>query len=146
MATTRLDKLCRAVLPPGYERLSREGPRIQKFLQENLPEPINQQVALLSIDAEQIVFSANSPVVANFLRLHVTEIQQQIRETLKLQQSIKFRSLPETLLKVERKVETPQPRAVSDESIQAIEKNAEWIEDDSLKGALKSLAESLRNH
>ena len=146
MATTRLDKLCRSVLPPGYDLMVREGPRIQAFLQQNLPEPINQQVNLLSIDAEQIVISANSPVVANFLRLHANEIQQQLRETFQFDQSIRFRTLPDSLLQVDRKTpaSSRQPRKVSDESVQAIERNADWIEDDGLKAAMKSLAQSLR--
>ena len=146
MATTRLDKLCRSVLPPGYELLSREGPKIQSFLQQNLPEPINQQVTLLSMDAEQIVISASSPVVANFLRLHATEIRQQLRETFQYEQAVKFRTLPDTLLQVERKTQRVEPRQVSHESIQAIERNADWIEDDSLKEALKSLANSLKQN
>lgn len=144
MTSTRLDKLCRSVLPPGFKKISRLGPGIQSFLEQNLPEPINQNVTLLNITEEHIVIAANSPVMANYLRLHAAEIRQQLRETFNLDQEIKFRSLPESLLKVGSQYKIPQPEPVSSESIDAIERNANWIEDEDLKSALLSLAQSLK--
>ena len=147
MASTRLDKLCRSVLPAGFEKISRLGPGIQQFLQQNLPEPINQQVTLLSIDDEQIVIAASSPVLTNYLRLHGPEIQQQLRETFNLEQQIKFRSIPDSLLKVNlgSQPATPKPVEVSSQSINAIERNAKWIEDEDLRAAMLSLAQSLKS-
>ena len=144
MTSTRLDKLCHSVLPPGFEKISRLGPGIQRFLEQNLPEPINQNVTLLSITDEHIVIAANSPVMANYLRLHAAEIQQQLRETFSLNQEIKFRSLPETLLSVGSTYEIPKPDPVSEQSIDAIERSANWIENEVLKSALLSLAQSLK--
>lgn len=144
MASTRLDKLCRSVLPPGFKKISQLGPGIQSFLEQNLPEPINQNITLLSITDEHIVIAANSPVMANYLRLHAAEIQQQLRETFSLDQEIKFRSLPESLLNVGSQYEIPKPDPVSDQSIDAIERSASWIEDEGLKSALLSLAQSLK--
>ncbi len=144
MASTRLDQLCRSVLPPGFKKISQLGPRIQSFLEQNLPQPINQNVTLLSITEEHIVIAANSPVMANYLRLHAAEIQQQLRETFNLDQEVKFRSLPESLLHVGSQYKIPQPDPVSAKSIDAIERSANWIEDEDLKSALLSLAQSLK--
>ena len=147
MASIRLDKLCRSVLPAGFEKISRLGPGIQQFLQQNLPEPINRNVTLLSIDDEQIVIAASSPALTNYLRLHGPEIQQQLRETFNLQQQLKFRSVPDALLNVNvgSKNQIPKPVKVSPESIDAIERNAKWIEDEDLRSAMLSLAQSLKS-
>ena len=51
---------------------------------ENLPEPVNQQVFVINFSSEEIVVAASSPQVANYLRLYVAEVQQQIQETFQL--------------------------------------------------------------
>ncbi len=55
---------------------------------ENLPEPVNQQVSVINFSSEEIVVAASSPQVANYLRLYVTEVQQQIQETFQLSQTL----------------------------------------------------------
>lgn len=143
MAQKRLDQLCRSVLPADYAQVKRQLPEIQAFLEQNLPAPVNRCVTLLTLNNDEIVIGANSPMVTNFLRLHAAEIRQQLRETFKLEQSLRFRSLPDDLLRVERKITPREPRQVSAESIDAIRKNASWVDDDDLKAALLSLAQSL---
>jgi len=133
------------VLPPGFEQVTRLGPGIQRFLEQNLPETVNQSVTLLTINQDEIVVAANSPMVANYLRLHSREIEQQLRETFKLEQTLKFRTIPDSLLKLDNNEYRPHPEQVSAESIEAIRRNAEWIEDEELKAAMLSLAESLKS-
>jgi hypothetical protein len=132
------------VLPPGFEQVTRLGPDIQRFLEQNLPAAVNQSVTLLTINQDEIVVAANSPMVANYLRLHSREIEQQLRETFKLEQALKFRTIPDSLLKLDNNEYRPHPEQVSAESIEAIRRNAEWIEDEQLKAAMLSLAESLK--
>ena len=132
------------MLPPEFEQVTRLGPGIQRFLEQNLPETVNQSVTLLTINQDEIVVAANSPMVANYLRLHSKEIEQQLRETFKLEQALKFRTIPDSLLKLDNNEYRPHPEQVSAESIEAIRRNAEWIEDEELKAAMLSLAESLK--
>ncbi len=145
MGSSSISRLCRSVLPPGFEQLSRLAPKIQTFLEQNLPETVNQSVTLLTINQDEIVVAANSPMVANYLRLHSREIEQQLRETFKLEQALKFRAIPDSLLKLDNNAYRSPPGQVSVESIEAIRRNAEWIEDEELKAALLSLAESLKS-
>jgi hypothetical protein len=145
MVSKQISRLCRSVLPPGFEQVTRLGPDIQRFLEQNLPDTVNQSVTLLTINQDEIVVAANSPMVANYLRLHSREIEQQLRETFKLEQALKFRTIPDSLLKLEDNEPRRQtPGQVSAESIEAIRRNAEWIEDEELKAAMLSLAESLK--
>ena len=132
------------MLPPGFEQVTRLGPDIQRFLEQNLPATVNQSVTLLTINQDEIVVAANSPMVANYLRLHSGEIEQQLHETFKLEQALKFRTIPDSLLKLDNNEYRPHPEQVSAESIEAIRRNAEWIEDEQLKAAMLSLAESLK--
>ena len=143
MGSAKIGKLLQSVLPPEFEQAKRRLPEIQRFLEQNLPEPVNQSVTLLTLSRDEIVIAANSPMVANYLRLHSSEIQQQLRETFKLEQAVRFRAVPDSLLKLETHIEIRKPRHVSEQSIDAIKKNAQWIEDEALQAALLSLAESL---
>ena len=144
MASRKIDRLCQSVLPPGYERVERLAPALQKFLDENLPEPINRAVSLLTVVGDEIVIGAYNPVVANYLRLHGTEIAQQIRETFGLDARLKFRTLPESMLRAGPREQKRSPRRVSAASIDALRRNAEWVEDEDLRAALLSLAQSMQ--
>jgi hypothetical protein len=144
MTSSKISRLCQSVLPAEFEQVRRQTPGLQHFLEENLPESVKQSVTVLTINQHEIVIAANSPMVANYLRLHSKEIQQQIRETFHFEQTLKFRTVPDSLLKLERQQNIPQPRQVSAESIEALKRNAQWIEDDGLKAAMLSLAESLK--
>jgi hypothetical protein len=146
MATKKISRLCQSVLPPEFEEVTRLGPRIQNFLEQNLPEAVNRSVTLLTVNQHEIVIAANSPMVANYLRLHSREIAQQLRETFQLEQTLKFRTVPDSLLKLDKNEYQREPRQVSSESIDAIRRNAEWIEDEDLKAALLSLARSLKTN
>jgi hypothetical protein len=79
--------------------------------------------------------------------LHSREIEQQLRETFKLEQALKFRTIPDSLLRLDKNEyqHQPPPGQVSAESVEAIRRSAEWIEDEELKAAMLSLAESLKS-
>ena len=143
MASRDISRLCQSVLPAEFEQARRLLPQIQTFLEQNLPEAVRQSVTVLTVTDAQIVLAANTPMVANYLRLHSVEIQQQLRETLQLQQPIKFRTVPDALLQPRENKPLQAARKVSDESVAAIRLNAGWIEDDDLRQALLSLADSL---
>ncbi len=144
MARRRLDDLCRAVLPPGYDRLQRHASDIQRFLEETLPPPANRCATLLKIDDDEIVIAANSPPVASFLRMHATEIRQQLRETFGLEQAVRFRTVPDTLLKVEPPGGRRHQRPANPRAADAIERSAQSVEDEALRDALLALARSLK--
>ncbi len=145
MASNSIERLCQSVLPPGYEQVRRLVPKLQRFLDENLPESVSGSATLLTLNPDQIVIAASTPLVANYLRLHSREIEQQLRETFGLQQKIRFRTVPDSLLQVGIGAAPNKPREVSADSIEAIERNAEWIEDEKLKTALLALAQSLKS-
>lgn len=144
MTSRKIDRLCQSILPPGYERVKRLAPAMQRFLEENLPEPMNRAVTLLTATDDEIVIAAYNPMVANYLRLHSTEIAQQIRETLGLEARLKFRTLPESLLQAGPRRQQRAPRPVSSASADAIRRSAEWIDDEDLRAALLSLAQSMK--
>ena len=145
MASRKIDRLCQSVLPPGYERVERLAPAMQQFLEENLPEPMNRAVKLLTATDDEIVIAAYNPMVANYLRLHSTEIAQQIRETLGLEARLRFRTLPESLLQTGRRERKLEPRQVSRASIDAVRRGAESVEDEQIRAALLSLAQSMKS-
>lgn len=145
MVQQRLGKLCQAVLPAGFEQVKKRAPEIQRFFEENLPDPVNRCVTLLTLDSQEIVISANSPAVASYLRMHSREIRQQLSETFQLEQPIRFCTLPDSLLRLDDPVSRPPPRKASSASVRAIRRNAQWIEDDELRASMLALADSLES-
>ncbi len=144
MGVNKISRLCQSVLPAEFEQVRRQAPGLQHFLEENLPEAVRQSVTVLTINENEIVIAASSPMVVNYLRLHSKELQQQLRETFNFEQTLKFRAVPDSLLKIEPHKQRRPPREVSDESIEVLTCNVQWIEDEGLKAALLSLAKSLK--
>lgn len=136
--------LCRTALPAEFSLVSELAPKIQHFLEQNLPREVANCVTLLTVSQREIVIAANSPTVANFLRLHSIEIQQQLLETLDLGQKLKFCALPDDVLKPATRDAPARPERVNRESIESITRSAEWIEDENLKAAMLSLARSMK--
>ena len=145
MARRDLSQLCQSVLPAGFEEASRQLPRIQRFIEETLPDIIRDHVTVLSIDEARIVLGGSTPMVTNYLRLHGSELQRQLTETLKLSQTLKYRTVPDALLQSRKTAPLPAPQVVSEDSVAAIRRNAEWIEDDALRAAMLALADSVDN-
>jgi len=145
MGTKTLAQLSKSVLPNNYEQVNRQTQEIQQFLIKHLPEPINQQVTVINFSPVEIVVAAANPQVANYLRLYVAEIQQQIHETFQLKQKLKIRSVPESLVKIGCPASPGKPSKVSRDTVAAIDRSAGWIEDENLKQSLKSLAKTLKD-
>ncbi len=83
--------------------------------------------------------------MANYLRLYVAEIQQQIQETFQLSQTLKICTVPESMLKIECPPSSDKPGKVSTETVAAISRSVGWIEDENLRQSLESLANTLKD-
>ena len=144
MSRKPLDQWCKSVLPENFNQVSTQMKAIQNFLQEHLPDPINQQVSVINCCEEEITIAAADPQVANYLRLYVAEVQQQIHETLGMKQKLKIQTMPDSLLHVGSRPQPGKPTRVSQHAADAISKNANWIEDEDLRKSLLSLASVLK--
>ena len=145
MTSKTLAQWSKSVLPDNFKQVSEQTLAIQQFLMEHLPEPVNQQVSVINFSSEEIVVAASSPQVANYLRLYVAEVQQQIQETFQLSQTLKICTVPESMLEIECPPGSDKPSKVSRETVAAISRNAGWIEDENLKQSLESLANTLKD-
>ena len=145
MSSKTVNNWCRAALPENFDRVCRDTLAIQQFLFKQLPEPMSQQVTVVNLTDETIVIAVTDPQIANYLRLYTTEIQQQIQETFNLTQVIKIKTMPGTVLQVDNALPAAKkPTEVSPEIVQTLQRGADWIEDEDLKLALKSLATALK--
>jgi|GEM_PF-945843 len=145
MANKKANQWCQAALPGNFLRVSKDTAAIQQFLRKQLPEPMNQQVSVVNITDESIVIAVADPQISNYLRLYMAEIQQQIQETFNLKQALKIKTVPSSVLKSDHVLPAAKkPLKVKPETVQALKRGADWIEDEGLKQALKSLASSLK--
>jgi len=145
MTSKTLAQWSKSLLPDNFKQVSNQTLVIQQFLMEHLPEPINQQVSVINFSSEEIVVATSSPQVANYLRLYVAEVQQQIQETFQLSQKLTIRTTPDSLLKIERPPDLGKPTKVSNQTVENISRSAGWIEDENLKQSLESLADTLKD-
>ena len=144
MTNKTVNKWCQAALPANFDRVSKETAAIQQFLRKQLPDPMSQQVSVVNLTSEAIVIGVSDPQISNYLRLYIAEIQQQIQETFSLKQVLKIKTIPSSVLKSDYALPTARtPRKVKPETVQTLQRGADWIEDEGLKQALKSLAVSL---
>jgi hypothetical protein len=144
MANKKVNKWCLAALPKNFDRVSKDTAAIQQFLRKQLPDPMNQQVSVVNLTTDTIVIAAADPQISNYLRLYMAEIQQQIQETFSLKQTLKIKTIPSSVLKSDHVLPAAKiPMKVKPETVQKIQRGADWIEDEGLKQALKSLAVSL---
>lgn len=144
MTNKRLLHWCQSVLPANYRSVRELTDKYQKFLSEQLGREIAQNVQVIKVDRDEIVIASASSQVAGFLRIHGVELRQQFCETFGGDRKIVVRTMPDSLLQLESRQPVNKPRPVSDESVESIKKNADWIEDENLRKALKSLAGSLK--
>jgi hypothetical protein len=144
MTSKTLGQWGKSLLPDNFEQVSRQIQAIQQFLEEHLPEPINQQVSVINFSADEIVVAVANPQVANYLRLYIAEVQQQIQETFRLNQKLKIRTAPDSLLKINAPLDPSKPVKVSQETVAAISRTADWVEDENLKQSLQSLANTIK--
>lgn len=144
MTAKSLKHWCNSVLPANFTQVSKDTSKIQQFLIENIPEPINQHLMVMNLTPDEIMVAVDGPQIANYLRLHAFEIEQQIRESLKLDRKLKFRSMPDSIFRVETHTSNNKIRPVLPDTVKAIGRSANWIEDDGLKQALQSLVRTLK--
>ena len=144
MTAKNLKQWCNSVLPANFDRVRNDISKIQQFLIENVPEPANRQLRVMNITQDEIVVAVANPQIANYLRLHASEIEQQILETLSLNRKIKFRSMPDSIFEVETHASRNKTTPVLPETVDAIGRSANWIEDEKLKKTLQSLVQTLK--
>ena len=145
MSSKTLQQWCQSILPENFNQLSSQTQVIQKFLRENLPDPVRHQISVINCCDEEITLAVADPQVANYLRLYVAEVQQQIHETLGIRRKLIIRTMPDSMLKVGTRPQSNKPARVSRATANAIAKNANWIEDENLKRSLQSLASILKS-
>ena len=143
MSNKRLFSWCQSILPANYHQIKNKTARIQQFFDEHLPDSISQRIQVINTTETEIVIAVEDPQITNYLRLHQREMQQQLLETFNIRRSLKFRTVPEGMLKPGSRPGFRQPMRVSHETAESIKRNAQWVEDSELKQALESLAGSI---
>lgn len=145
MSNKRFSSWCKSVLPANYHQIKSQTNKVQQFLVEQLPDPASKRIHVLNISADEIIVAVDDAQTANYLRLYQRELQQQVFEALNYKQTLKFKTMPESVLQPGRLPQARKPSRVSKDTADGITRNAQWIEDEPLKQALESLAASLKS-
>ncbi len=145
MSNKHLSSWCQSILPANYQQIKNQTEKFQRFLRDQLPEPIAGRIHVMNVTQTEIVVAVDDSQVTNYLRLHHREMQQQLLETFQCNHKLHFKTLPGEVLAHSGRGDFRKPSRVSTENIDGIKRGAQWIEDDPLKQALQSLSESLNS-
>ena len=143
MSKGDIKSFCRSVLPQDFDQVSRVTGRCQKTLQSSLPDGVGNMVQVLTVHSNVVSVAANSPVVANYLRLHIDSLQKTLSSVVGPAVKIEIKTRPASLSQVALPDKPRQPKSVSPSTASRLSSSAESIEDDALRAAMQSLAKTL---
>ena len=144
MSKGNIKSLCRSVLPENFNATGRAIDNCQQVLDGWLPERLHGMVQVVNVSAGAISISATTPVVANYLRLHLGDLQQALGQSLGSNSKVQIKTLPASVSKVTLAQRPAPPQTLRPSTISALSAGANAIEDDKLREALQSLARTLK--
>ena len=110
-----------------------------------MPEPLAGAVTLLTADDQEIHVAADSPPLANYLRLYRAEIELQLNEAFGRPRRLQIRTMPAAATRLAPVAAPPPPRPVGAAALEALERSARCVEDDALRESLLALARAIRD-
>ncbi len=143
MTSGNIKTFCHSVLPENFNQVSRQVRRCQQALQATLPGSIGSMVQALTVEAGKVSIAANSPVVANYLRLHLPVIEQALTDIIGPKPVIEIKTRPASLASVPGAPRPAQPKPVNPEAIARLASSSSAIEDEALREAMQALAKTL---
>jgi sugar-specific transcriptional regulator TrmB len=136
--------LCKRLLPQDYRHKSAEIRRYQLFFQQQSSDAVFQMVEVINVSEREIVLAVPSPVLVNYLRLHMNQIQQQIQEQFGQSPAIKVVAMPDSNIKADADIQRKGVKHFSNDVSERMQKSVTAIDDDKLREAMQALARAIR--
>lgn len=139
----RLAALFKGLLPENFQQQRALIQQYQYFFQAQESDVVFQMVTVVNVTDRYLHVSVPNPALANYLRLHSQQIQQQIQHDFGLGLELKISARPENMHNSEHQQKLPPARHFSKTVCDQIKHSADSLEDDALKAALKSLSKTI---
>ncbi len=136
-------KLFKSLLPEGYAQKRAEIQQFQHFFESQQSDAVFQMVQVTNVTDQQLSVSLPNAALSSYLRLHSEQIHQLIKENFAVDLILNISTRPDLLNQHEPEVKQDWLPEISKSSCDQITHAADFVEDEALKEALKSLSKTL---
>jgi len=138
-----LSQLFKRILPEGFAQKRAEIEQFQHFFDLQESDAVFQMVKVTNVTGQYLNVTLPNAALSSYLRLHSDQIRQLILENFGVDLILKISTRPEVS---EREKQYPKHKLSADFSQSSCDQMttaAEYIEDEELKQAMKSLSKTL---
>lgn len=140
-----VSKLFGKLLPDNYRQKTATIHHYQQFFNSQSSDAVFQMVQVMNVNDDCITLAVPSSALVNYLRLHSSEIRQQIFEQFDRMLALNIIAEPQLMSPAEQKNQLPPAKHFSRSVCDQLKKSAASVDDDKLKAALVSLSKTIRN-
>ena len=135
--------LFKGLLPEGYLQKNAQIQQYQYFFESQESDAVFQMVKVTNVTDQYLNVTLPNATLSSYLRLHGEQIRQLVMENFGVDLILKISTRPEISNQLEdREIQDWLPD-ISRSSCDQITNAADYVEDDDLKNALKSLSKTL---
>ena len=135
--------LFKGLLPEGYLQKNAVVQQYQYFFESLESDAVFQMVKVTNVTDQYLNVTLPNATLSSYLRLHGEQIRQLISENFGVDLILKISTRPEVSKRPEAIKNQDWLPDISKSSCDQITNAAEYVEDDELKKALKSLSRTL---
>lgn len=139
-----VSRLFGRLLPEGYAQKNALIQQLQAFFESQESDAVFQMVTVSNVTDSSLTLSLPNAALASYLRLHGEHIRQQVKEYFGLDLQLKISTRPESsVVQPQKKTSKKFHADISLNSCDQMSNAADYVDDDELKNALKSLSKTL---
>jgi len=139
-----VSELFKQHLPQDFSRKRAQIEQFQAFFATRDSDAVFQMVTVNNVTASELSLTLPSAALASYLRLHAEQLRQQIREMFGVELSIKISTRPDVQSAAHDGNRKKRLAAdISSASCDQMTSSAEFVDDERLRNALKSLSKTL---
>lgn len=138
-----LATLFKGLLPEGYAQKRAQIQQFQHFFEMQESDAVFQMVKVTNVTDNYLNVTLPNAALSSYLRLHSEQIRQLILQNFGVELELKISTRPELFNQTEHQGKKALLADISQSSCDQMKTAADYVEDDNLKRALKSLSRTL---
>ncbi len=138
-----VSSLFKGLLPEGFAQKRAEIEQFQHFFEVQESDAVFQMVKVTNITDQYLNVTLPNAALSSYLRLHGEQIRQQILENFGVDLILKISTRPEVSQQNKQYAKHKLTADFSQSSCDQMTNAADYVDDEELKKALKSLSKTL---
>ena len=139
----QVGRFFKGLLPEGYAQQQAQIQQFQHFFEAQESDAVFQMVKVTNVTDNYLNITLPNAALSSYLRLHSEQIRQLIQHNFGMELVLKISTSPESFNQPEQLNKKTLLADISQFSCDQMKTAADYVEDDNLKRALKSLSVTL---